>query len=59
MEATHFLESQDRHSEQEQNATYNGSHSHPGEPRTGIVSKVQIQLTTEATHKLVSRGQVS
>src|SRR6267378_1011830 len=40
------------------NPAHHGSHSLPGEPRTCVVSRVQIQLTTEATHSLESQGQV-
>src|SRR6266404_2959023 len=59
MEATHFLESQDRCHEQGKYPAHHGSHSPPGEPRTGIMSRVEIQLTTKATHPLESRGQAS
>src|SRR6267378_3384031 len=47
----------DRRCQQGQNPAHYGSHSLPGEPRTGIISRVKIQLTTEATHFLESRGQ--
>ncbi len=50
---------EDRHCQQGQNLTHHGSHSLSGEPRTGVISRVQIQLTMEATHILESRGQVS
>jgi len=46
----------DRCHQQGPNVAHHGSHSLPEEPRTGIVSKFQIQLTTEATHFLVSQG---
>ncbi len=36
-----------------------GSHSLPGEPRTGFVSGLETQPRTVATHKLESRGQAS
>src|SRR6266404_1389914 len=49
----------DRHHQQGQNPAHHGSHSLPGEPRIGVVSRVKIQLTTEATHFLESQGQVS
>src|SRR6266404_637978 len=49
----------DRHCEQGQNPAHHGSHSLSGEPRTGIFSRVEIQLTTEATHCLESQGQAS
>ncbi len=48
---------EDRHHQQGQNPAHHGSHSLPGEPRTGIISRVKIQLTTEATHILESQGQ--
>src|SRR6266404_5485804 len=46
----------DRHCQQGPNTAHHGSHSHTGEPRTGVVSRVKIQLTT---HILESQGQVS
>src|SRR6266404_5908289 len=49
----------DRCHQQGQNPAHHGSHSHPGGWRTGIVSKVKIQLTTEATHSLESQEQAS
>src|SRR6266404_124558 len=54
-----YWRTKDRHCEQGQNATHHGSHSPTGEPGTGVVSRVQIQLTTEATHFLESQGQAS
>src|SRR6266404_3152386 len=39
------------------NLAHHQSHSLSGEPRTGIISRVQIQLTTKATHQLESQGQ--
>src|SRR6266404_6066621 len=47
----------DSHCQQGQNPAHHGNHSQTGEPRTAIVSRVKIQLTMEATHKLESRGQ--
>ncbi len=47
----------DRCHQQGPNPAHHRSHSHPEEPRTGIVSRVQIQITTEATHSLESQGQ--
>ena len=47
------------HCQQGQNTAHHGSHSPTGEQRTGIVSRVEIQLTTEVTHVLESQGQVS
>src|SRR6266404_4124458 len=40
-----------------QNTAHHRSHSLPGEPRTGIVRRDEIQLTMEATHSLESQGQ--
>src|SRR6266404_1944313 len=54
---THWR-AEDMHCQQGQNPAHHKSHSHAGEPRTGIISRVEIQLTTEATHLLESRGQV-
>src|SRR6266404_1877683 len=42
--------------QQGQNRAHQGSHSQTGEPRTHIISRVQIQLTMEATHFLESQG---
>jgi len=53
------LESQGRCHEQGPNPVHHRSHSLPEEPRTGIMSKVHIQLTTEATHQLKARTVVS
>ncbi len=50
---------EDRHCQHEPSSAHHVSHSLPGEPRTDIVSRDQIQLTTEATHQLESQGQVS
>src|SRR6266404_1759239 len=47
----------DRHCQQGPSPAHHRSHSHAGEPRTGIVSRVKIELTTEATHSLESQGQ--
>jgi len=44
----------DRHYQQGSNAAHHQSHSLPGEPRTGVVSRVQMQLTMETTHFLKS-----
>src|SRR6266404_4399210 len=49
----------DRCCQQGPNPAHHQSHSLPGEPRTGVVSRVQIQLTLAATHSLESQGQVS
>src|SRR6266404_1647169 len=48
-----------RHHQQHPNSAHHGSHSLSGEPRTGIINRVQIQLTMETTHILESQGQVS
>src|SRR6266404_5584417 len=42
----------DGHCQQGQNPAHNRSHSLSGEPRTDVVSMVEIQFTTEATHSL-------
>ncbi len=54
-----YWRTKDRHCEQGQNPAHHRSHSLPGEPRTGIISRFKIQFTTEATHSLKSQGQVS
>src|SRR6266404_4628675 len=54
-----FWRAKDRHGQQGQNPAHHRSHSLAGEPRTCVISRVKIQLTTEATHKLESQGQVS
>ncbi|KAH9051713.1 hypothetical protein EDB87DRAFT_1582210 [Lactarius vividus] len=50
---------EDRHRQQGGNTASHGSHSHPGEPRTGVVSRLETQRATAATHSLESRGQES
>ncbi len=52
-----FWRAKDRQCEQDLNTAHNGSHSPTGESTIGIVSRDQIQLTTEATHFLDSQGQ--
>src|SRR6267378_1691270 len=47
---------QDRCHQQGHNQAHYGSHSLSREPRTGVISRVKIQLTTEATHTLESGG---
>src|SRR6266404_4276171 len=47
----------DSHHEQGPNAAHYRSHSLPGEPRTAIMSRFQMQANTEATHFLESQGQ--
>src|SRR6266404_1960722 len=54
-----YWRAKDRHHQQGQNPAHHISHSLPEEPRTGVVSRVEIQLTTEATHSLESQGQAS
>jgi hypothetical protein len=46
----------DRHHQQATIAAKHHSHSHPGEPRTGIISRLELQQGTTATHKLESQG---
>src|SRR6266404_594213 len=53
-----FWRARDRPCEQGPNTAHHGSHPHPEEPSTGVMSRVQIQLTTGATHILESQGQV-
>src|SRR6266404_6044679 len=49
----------DRHCKQGPNPAHHGSHSQTEGARTGVMSKIQIQLTMEATHILESQGQAS
>jgi hypothetical protein len=53
--ATHILESKDRHDQQA--AARHHSHSHSGEPGTGMISRLELQQGTTATHHLESKGQ--
>jgi len=48
---------EDGHCQQGPNPAHHGSHSLSGEPRTGTISRVKIQLIIEATHILESQGQ--
>ncbi len=48
---------EDRHHQQATNAAMQGSHSLPGEPRSGVVSLPDMQRGTAATHRLEIRGQ--
>ncbi len=57
MAATHFLESQGQALSEVLNATYHGSHSPTEETKTGVVSRVEMQLIKEATDFLESREQ--
>ncbi len=45
--------------QESQNPAHHKSNLLPGEARTGVVSRVEIQLTTEATHSLESQGEAS
>ena len=47
-----------RHCQQAWNTARHSSHSLPGEPRTGIVSRLETQQSTAATHFLEGQGQV-
>src|SRR6266702_3269333 len=49
----------DKCHQQASNAARPSSHSPSGEPRTGVISKLQTWRGTAATHQLESRGQVS
>src|SRR6266404_3641793 len=55
--ATHKLESQGQALSEVLNATYHGSHSPTEETKTGVVSRVEMQLIKEATDFLESREQ--
>src|SRR6266404_1510174 len=58
-EATHQLEGRGQASLAGSKSSYHRSHSCPDESRTGsVVSKVQMRLTTEATHQLEPRTGV-
>ena len=47
----------DRHCQQARNTERHHSHSHTGEPRTGIVSRLETQQGNTATHILERQGQ--
>jgi hypothetical protein len=47
----------DRHDQQARIAARHHSHSHPGEPRTDMISRLELQQGTTATHILKSQGQ--
>src|SRR6266702_4537932 len=49
----------DRRRQQPSNQASYGNHSLPGEPRTGVVSSLETQRATAATHLLERRGQAS
>src|SRR6266404_5483102 len=57
MEATHWLNRRGDGSSPGQNPAHHRGHSPTEEVRTGIVSRVKIQLIMEATHQLESPGQ--
>ncbi|KAI9452692.1 hypothetical protein BJY52DRAFT_1402580 [Lactarius psammicola] len=50
---------EDRRRQQVLNVARQGSHSPTGEPRTGVVSRLETQRGTAVTHSLESRGQAS
>src|SRR6266702_3500539 len=54
-----FWRAEDRRRQRATNAATHGSHSHPGEPTTDVVSELETQPRTAATHFLESRGQAS
>ena len=47
----------DRHDQQARIAARHHSHSQAGEPRTGMISRLELQQGTTATHRLESQGQ--
>src|SRR6266702_639627 len=49
----------DSHRQQARNPASHHSHSLSGEPRTAVVSRLETQRVTAATHSLESRGQPS
>jgi hypothetical protein len=49
----------DRHDQQARIAARHHSHSQTGEPRTGIISRLELQQGTTTTHRLESQGQAS
>jgi hypothetical protein len=48
-----------RHHQQDRVAARHYTYSLPGEPRTSIISKLELQQGTTATHSLKSQGQAS
>ena len=58
MAATYCLESRGQASSAGLKTARHGSHSLPGEQRTGIISRPETQQGMVATHNLESRGQV-
>ena len=60
--ARHYSHSQtgrvkDRHDQQSRIAARYHSHKPSEEPRTGMISKLELQQGTTATHSLESQGQ--
>jgi hypothetical protein len=53
-----YWRAKDRHCQQAQNMARHSSHSHSGESRTGIISRLETQQGSAATHRLESQGQV-
>ena len=45
------------HDQQARIGVMHHSHSHPEEPGTGMISKLELQQGTTATHFLESQGQ--
>lgn len=50
--AAHILEDQRQVSSASINAGRHNNHSHPGEPKTSILSKLKMQQGMVATHRL-------
>jgi hypothetical protein len=46
-----------RHDQQAKNAARHHSHSQAGEPRTDMISRLELQQCTTATHRLEGQGQ--
>ena len=51
---THMLE---KHGQQARIAARNHNHSHSTEPRTDMISRIELQQSTTVTHFLESQGQ--
>src|SRR6266702_435668 len=54
-----FWRAEDGGRQQARNAARHRSHSRTGEPRTAVVSRLETQRGTAATHSLESRGRPS
>ena len=52
-----FWRAKDRHCQQARNTAGHNNYSLSGEQRTGIVSRLETQQATTATHMLKSQGQ--